>query len=130
MAQGRIMAAIISPQDVNEFHSTGKSDFVIQTVIDTVDAADACLDGANIPAPQQTLLKIYATLHQLTLMSGGQVKSASSMTGDSISYHAATGSGFDATNWGLMMKSMPGASCIEDILNKSDIQVFSVGRRA
>lgn len=124
------MAAIISIQDVNGFQETGKSDFAIQTVIDMVDGADACLDGAGIPEAQQTLLKIYAVLHQLTLMSGGQVKSQSAMTGDSVSYHAATGTGLAATNWGVMMKSMPGADCIEAILNKSDIQVFSVGRRA
>ena len=123
------MAAIISIQDVNEFSATGKSDFVVQSVIDMIDGADACLDGAGIPEAQQVLLKIYAVQHQLTLMSGGQVKSESSMTGDSVSYHAATGNGLEASNWGMMMKAMPGASCIESLLNKSDIQVFSVGRR-
>lgn len=123
------MAAIISIQDVNEFSATGKSDFVIQSVIDMIDGADACLDGAGIPEAQQALLKIYAVLHQLTLMSGGQIKSQSAMTGDSVSYHAATGTGLASTNWGTMMKSMPGADCIESLLSKSDIQVFSVGRR-
>lgn len=123
------MAAIISIQDVNDFQATGKSDFVVQSVIDMIDGADSCLDGAGIPEAQQVLLKIYAVQHQLTLMSGGQVKSESSMTGDSVSYHAATGTGLTSSNWGAMMKAMPGADCIEALLNKSDIQVFSVGRR-
>lgn len=123
------MPAIITIQDVNDFQATGKSDFAVQSVIDMIDGADACLDGAGIPEAQQKLLKIYAVQHQLTLMSGGQVKSESTMTGDSVSYHAATGTGLAASNWGAMMKSMPGADCIEALLNKSDIQVFSVGRR-
>lgn len=123
------MAAIISIQDVNDFYASGKSDMVVQSVIDMIDGADACLDGAGIPEAQQRLLKVYACCHQLTMMSGGQVKSESSMTGDSVSYHAATGTGLAASNWGAMMKSMPGADCIEALLNKSDIQAFSVGRR-
>jgi hypothetical protein len=124
------MAAIISTQDVNDFYYSGKSDFVIQSVIQFIDGADDCLDAAGISEDQQTLLKIYAVCHQLTLMSGGQVTSERAMTGDSVSYAApATSTGLGSTSWGAMLKSMPGSDCIETLLNKSDIQVFSVGRR-
>ena len=124
------MAAIISPQDVNEFFYSGKTDFVIQSVIQFIDGADACLDGAGVPEDQQMLLKIYAVCHQLTLMSGGQITSERAMTGDSVSYAApAAANGLGSTSWGAMLKSMPGSDCIEALLNKSDIQVFSVGRR-
>jgi hypothetical protein len=125
------MPAIITPANVNEFYQSGKSDFAIQSVISVIDAADACLDGAGVPEQQQALLKIYAVCHQLTLMSGGQVTSESAMTGDSVSYAAPSkAQGLGSTTWGAMLKSMPGASCIEALLNKSDIQTLSVGRRA
>lgn len=124
------MAALITVEDVNAFYSSGKPDIVVQSVIDFISTADACLDGAGISDEQQKLLKIYACCHQLTLMNGGQVTAERSMTGDSVSYAApAAAKGLDSTSWGMMLKSMPGASCIESILNVSDIQVFSVGRR-
>lgn len=124
------MAALITVQNVNDFYDSGKPDIVVQSVIDFISTLDAQLDAANIPASTQKLLKIYACCHQLTLQSGGQVKSAGAMTGDSISYQTANGQGLLATNWGMMLKGMQGAEIIESLFNKSDIQVFSVGRRA
>ena len=123
------MSVYITIGDIAAFYGAEAPTQVIQSIIDVVDGANACLDGAGISDAQQKLLKIYAVCHQLTMQSGGQVKSASSMTGDSISYNAASGAGIGASNWGVMMKSMPGSDCVEAIFNKSDIQVFSVGRR-
>lgn len=124
------MSALITVNDVNDFYASGKSDNVVQSVINAIDAADVCLSVSGATEDQQKLVKIYACCHQLTLMNGGQVTSERSMTGDSVSYAApAAAKGLDSTSWGMMLKSMPGASCIESILNVSDIQVFSVGRR-
>jgi len=124
------MPVTITVQDVNDFYPSGKPDIVVQSVIDFVDTVDPRLDSEGIPTSTQKLLKIYACCHQLTLQSGGQVKSESAMTGDSISYHTANGQGLAATNWGAMLKGMQGAEIIESLFNKSDIQAFSVGRRA
>ena len=115
--------------DVREFINTSKSDFAIQSVIDFIAQAESCLVGLGLDDNQITLTMIYAVAHQVTLMDGGQVTSERNISGNALSWAAPQGTGLSSTTFGQMLKSMPGASCIESLINKSDIQVFSVGRR-
>jgi hypothetical protein len=115
--------------EVIEFTGTNKPNAVIQSLITFMEAAEPCLLGAGLDEESRKLIKIYAIAHQLELMSGGQVTSESNIAGASVSYATPTGMGLASTTWGMLLKGMAGASCIEALINKSDIQVFSVGRR-
>lgn len=118
------MTATITTQDIEAFYGETNA-AVAQSLIEFINQADACLDGQQVPDASAKLLKIYGVCHMLQMQSGGAVTSERSMTGDAVSY-AAPAAG---TNWLAMMRSMTGADCVEALVNRSSIQVFSVGRR-
>lgn len=115
--------------DVRDFISTGKPDAVIQLLIDSIEKAGPCLEGLGLSDDEIKLVMIYAIAHQLTLMDGGQVTSERNIAGNQVSWATPQGQGLASTTWGNLVLQHHGASCINDLINRSDIQVFSVGRR-
>jgi len=61
------MAVVITVADVKNGYPTTVPDDEIQMLINIVDIADACLDGAGIPDDTQKALKIYAVRHMLQM---------------------------------------------------------------
>ena len=120
------MTARITASEVIAFSGVDAQQTVVQSLIDFVDQADPCLDGQQVPDASAKLLKIYGVCHMLQMQSGGAVTSERSMTGDAVSY-AAPAAG---TNWLAMMRGMAGADCVEALVNRSSVQVFSVGRKS
>lgn len=119
----------ITVEEVRNFVTTSKPDVVIQSLIDFMAQAEPCLIGLGLTEEAANLIMIYAVAHQLTMMDGGQVTSERNIAGAQMSWAAPQGQGLASTTWGNLVLQHPGASCINDLINRSDIQVFSVGRR-
>lgn len=123
------MAAIPTIEEIRDFINTGKSDAVITSLITFFSQAEACLIGLGLSEETINLIITYAVCHQLTMIDGGQVTQEKNISGNSLSWAAPKGDGLNSTTFGIMLSSMIGSECIEALINKSDIQVFSVGRR-
>lgn len=123
------MAAIPTTEEIRAFISTGKPDAVISSLIAFYSQAQSCLVGLGLSDETINLIITYAVCHSLTMIDGGQVTQEKNISGNSLSWAAPKGDGLSSTTFGTMLNSMIGSECIEALINKSDIQVFSVGRR-
>lgn len=122
------MAVDITPADVKAIQPTGLPDSVIQLMIDTIDAADACLDANGVPDATQDLLKLYAVAHMVYMASRGNVKSESSPTGASRSYRDAGDNDLTGSQWGNLLLSLDQYGCVTNILQRDNIKfIGSVG---
>lgn len=113
------MAVTITVAEVRDCVNTTKSDGMIQNLITMIDGADQCLDANMVPDATQTVLKINAVAHLITLQDGGQVKSQRSFTGESVTVETPkTGSGLAATTFGELVLNLIGGDCIEALINR------------
>lgn len=110
------MAVTITVADVIAMQPTSLPDSVVQLMIDTIDAADACLDANNVPDATQSLLKLYAVSHMVYMASRGNVTSESSPTGASRSYRQAYGGDLGGSQWGSLLLSLDQYGCVTGIL--------------
>ena len=105
------MAVTITISDVRQLNTTRNiPDAVITSWISLVDAADSCLDTNNVPADQQTGLKLNAVWHLAELFRRGSVQSEKSPTGASRTY--SDKEGFQSTPYGQILQSMDRHHCL------------------
>lgn len=112
------MAATVTIEEVRAEGVSG-TDLVINSLIDTANSADACIDAQGLTENQEKALKIYFIGWQLENKSRGGITSQTSKTGASQSY-ATDGSmgGFEKT-----FKAMAGSDCLLTKLS-SDNSVY------
>lgn len=127
------MAVVITVEDVKDGFATTVPDSEIETLIEIVDGADACLDAAAVPDARQRALKIYAVRHMLQMQANGgkgAVRSESAPSGASRSYSGwAGGDGPLSTSFGSLLKQLDTTGCVTGILeNSSNVMILSVGR--
>lgn len=128
------MAATITVSDVKSGYPTTVSDAEIELLIEVVDGADACLDGAAVPESKQKILKIYAVRHMLQLQANGgkgSVRSHSAPSGASQSFSSwQQGTGVESTQFGSLLKQLDTSGCIVGLIeNGQRMAIMSIGRR-
>lgn len=126
------MAVVITVEDVKNGFETTVADDEIELLIEVVDAADACLDGASVPDSKQKILKIYAVRHMLQMQSNGgkgTVTSERAPNGASRSYANWSGKGVEATTFGSLLKQIDSSGCMVAILENSGpkLMIMSIG---
>lgn len=113
------MAHVITISDVQTVYQGGAGSSAIQSVIDFVDLADACLDSSGVEDAAQRLIKIYAACHMLTVQDGGGVTSESDMDGESVSFaNVFNKAGLGMSQYGALIGGMSGYNCIAAIMDK------------
>lgn len=125
------MAAVITVIDVKNGFDTTVAEDEIQMLIDVVDVADVCLDGASVPEAKQRALKIYAVRHMIAMQANsgkGTVTSEHAPSGASRSYSSWKGVGVNATPYGNLLKQLDTSGCIVALLENTQQMAFmSVG---
>lgn len=130
------MASTITYSDVTNGFYTSVPQSQVELLIAVVDEANTCLDANSVSASKQTMLKITAVRHMLTMMSSassgkGSVTSESAPSGASRSYKAPAGSSLSDTSYGALLKQLDAYGCIVSLLeNTAHLSIRSVGRRA
>lgn len=121
------MAVVITVAEVKAIQATNLPDSVIQDIIDTVSAADACLDANAVPDATQRLLKLYASAHLMYASSTGNVQSERSPTGASRTYREG-GSGLESSPWGGQILQLDQYGCVSSLLQRDNtLYIASTG---
>jgi len=119
--------ATITIEEVKEIINTSLPDFMIQALIDQMDAADDCLDGLGLTDDQIKALKVTGVAHILTLGQRGGVSSESTKTGASRSY--IDSDSLNSTQYGKELQAMAGSQCvIANIGSDSKLYMMSIPR--
>lgn len=106
---------MITVADVRAFCGTTLPDLFVQGAIDFVEQATLCLNGAQVPAPIQTIILLNAAAHLCALSSGvsGEITSERSFTGASVTYATARQqNGIGATAYGRALLSLDTSECV------------------
>lgn len=109
--------ATVTVAEVKEIIQTSLPDDVIQAFINTVDKADLCLAGYDLPDETIKVMKQYAVAHMIETSSRGDVKSQSAPSGASRSFR--DGKGLSGTNYGMTLEMMTGYSCIQAVIDNT-----------
>ncbi len=127
------MSVVITYEDVINGFPTGVNEDEVNMLIEIVDLADICLDGASVPDAKQRALKIYAVRHMLAMQANagrGNVTSEHAPSGASRSYSAWKGVGVDATPYGNLLRQLDSSGCIVGLIENDgdNLGIWSVGR--
>ncbi len=109
--------ATVTVAEVKEIIKTGLPDAVIQAFINTVDKADLCLAGYDLPDDTIKVMKQYAVAHMIETSSRGDVSSQSAPSGASRSFRDRKG--LQGTNFGMTLEMMTGYSCIQSVIDNT-----------
>lgn len=129
------MATAITYAEVINGFDTSLPEAQVDLLIDVVDGADTCLDANSVSASSQSILKITAVRHMLTLMGSagsgkGSVTSEQSPSGAGRSYSAPSAKdGLLSTSYGALLKQLDKYGCVvNQIENQQRISIRSIGR--
>ncbi len=128
------MAAVIVYAEVINGYPTTVPQDEVEMLIEVVNLADACLDGASVPESKQKILKLYAVRHMLQMQANagkGSITSQHAPSGAAQSFAAWRGVGVNGTSYGAMLNQLDSSGCIVGILENDGTQLgaWSIGRR-
>lgn len=126
------MAASITYSDVTNGFATTVSEEEINLLIEIIDEADLCLDGALVSDAKQRILKLYAVRHMLWMQSNGgrgNVTSEHAASGASRSYSAWRGVGVNASPYGANLKQLDSSGCLVNLIENdgAHLAMMSIG---
>lgn len=90
----------------------GISDMVIQCYITTVDRADMCLDGNNVPDAEQECSKLFGVAYLIEIQLDGNITNTRSANGDSISRDKSGKRGIDQFTYGRALQANDASQCV------------------
>jgi len=128
------LAAVITYDDVVNGFATTVSEEEINLLIEIVDEADLCLDGAGVSESKQKILKIYAVRHMCWMQANGgkgNLTSQHAASGASQSWSAWKGVGVNASPYGASLSQLDSSGCIVGLIESggSYLSIMSVGRQ-
>jgi len=128
------LAAVITYDDVVSGFSTTVSEEEINLLIEIVDEADLCLDGASVSESKQKIMKIYAVRHMLWMQSNGgkgNVTSEHAPSGASRSYSAWKGVGVNSSPYGASLSQLDSSGCLIGLIESDGnyLAIMSIGRQ-
>ena len=129
------MAAVIAYEEVVNGFTTSVSEDEVNLLIEIIDEADLCLDGAGVSESRQRILKMYAVRHMLFMQANGgrgNLTSQHAPSGASQSWSAWRGVGVNASPYGASLKQLDSSRCIVGLLESDGpfLSLMSIGRGA
>ena len=109
------MAVTITVEQVREAFpalAISESDMIIQCHITTVNRADVCLDGNNVPDEEQTCAKLFGIAYLLEIQQDGNITNTRSANGDSISRDKSNKRGIDQFTYGRLLQASDASKCV------------------
>lgn len=109
------MAVTITVEQVREAFpqlAIVQSDMIIQCYITTVNRADMCLDGNNVPDEEQTCAKLFGVAYLLEIQQDGNITNTRSANGDSISRDKSGKRGIDQFTYGRLLQANDASQCV------------------
>ena len=120
------MAEVITIQDVRDYTGTDLPDDIVSAYFDVIDEADACLDGNNVSASRQRLLKLNGVGHLISSsIAASGVESMDGPLGDSIKF-AKGASSLERTPYGQQLRMLDSTNCIINLFSDSKAVFFAI----
>jgi hypothetical protein len=128
------MTAIVTPDDVFETcpQAAALGECFIQSLINIVNKADACMAGAGYDADTCFTVKVLAVCHLTHGIQAGQFQAMTSPTRESVTFKqmdSSSGTGINSTPYGRMVSNLDHSGCISAVIENSSAERFitSVG---
>jgi hypothetical protein len=108
----------ITTAEVRAFITNQLPDAILQTFINSSDAADSCLANYDLADDDIKSLKLLAVAHIITLTERGDISSQSAPNGASRSFKQ--NAGIRSTSYGMALESLVGGSCVASAIDSSN----------